>query len=40
MPGPIVEIGPGAKRRGRLGLVRVPAALLLLFVAKNEKQEK
>lgn len=28
-----MEIGPGAKRRGRLGLIRVPAALLLLVMA-------
>ncbi|HEY7200576.1 MAG TPA: biosynthetic peptidoglycan transglycosylase [Candidatus Dormibacteraeota bacterium] len=32
-PGPFVEIGRGAKRQGRLGLVRVPAALLLLLGA-------
>jgi penicillin-binding protein 1A len=33
MPRPAAEAGRAARRRGRLGLVRVPAALLLLVIA-------
>ena len=33
MASPAGEVGPGARRQGRLGLVRVPAALLLLVGA-------